>query len=161
VSMGSVSGYPGKMSTGGRMSAPAYIEGYWAKGWDYPFESYYYISAEIPANAEAKIKVMDNYYKNYHRKQGSIQVIVDGPRVRVFYTKSCFSVVDDCTPKKNADPNGWVVKDPRNIRDVVVLFDGMGESSATPFPDSYFSRLEQRLEFEKNSANHATNTQEQ
>ncbi|NOI67320.1 hypothetical protein F0227_13865, partial [Vibrio sp. 99-8-1] len=26
--MGSVSGYPGKMSTGGRMSAPAYIEGY-------------------------------------------------------------------------------------------------------------------------------------
>ncbi|WP_171755333.1 hypothetical protein, partial [Vibrio sp. 99-8-1] len=161
VSMGSVSGYPGKMSTGGRMSAPAYIEGYWAKGWDYPFESYYYISAEIPANAEAKIKVMDNYYKNYHRNYGTIEVIVDGPRVRVFYSKSCVDMYDNCNPRRNADPNGWVIRSPDNITDVVVLFDGVGESSATPFPDSYFSRLEQRLESKKNSANQTTNTQEQ
>lgn len=145
--MGSVSSYPGAYSSGGRMDAPAYIEGYWAKGNPTPSSgliSYHRISAKIPQEAEAKMKVMDNYYKNFKRDYGSMQVIVDGPRVRVFYTKDCSISLDDCTPKKNADPNDWVVKDPRGIRDVVVLFDGMGESSSTPFPNTHFAELEQR-----------------
>ncbi|NOI65117.1 hypothetical protein [Vibrio sp. 99-8-1] len=142
------------------MSAPAYIEGYWAKGNPTPnsgLVSYHVISAEIPEDAEAKIRVMDNYYKNYHRNYGTIEVIVDGPRVRVFYSKSCVDMYDNCNPRRNADPNGWVIRSPDNITDVVVLFDGVGESSATPFPDSYFSRLEQRLEFKENSANQTNN----
>ncbi|SIN78785.1 hypothetical protein SAMN05444724_0454 [Salinivibrio sp. ES.052] len=142
--MGAVSGYPGAHSSGGRMDAPSYIEGYWAKGWEYPFESYHRISAPIPDNAEAKMKTMDNYYQSLGRDYGSMQVIVDGPRVRVFYTKNCFGIVTDCTPKKGADPNGWVKKSPRNLTDVVVLFDGKGESSSTPFPNTFFADLEKR-----------------
>lgn len=142
--MGTISGYPGAHSSGGRIGVPVHIDGYWAKGWGYPFESYHRISAVIPKDAEAKMKVMDNYYKNFKRDYGSMQVIVDGPRVRVFYTKGCSITLNDCTPKKNGDPNGWVVKDPRGTRDVVVLFDGIGESSSTPFPDTHFSELESR-----------------
>lgn len=142
--MGAVSGYPGAHSSGGRMDAPAHIDGYWAKGWDYPFESYHRISAAIPKEAEAKMKVMDNYYRYFKRDRGSMQVIVDGPRVRVFYAKDCFSKFDNCTPNKGADPNGWVVKDPEGVTEVVVLFDGMGESSSTPFVNTHFSELEAR-----------------
>ncbi len=142
--MGAVSGYPGAHSSGGRMDAPAYIEGYWAKGWEYPFKSYHRISAPIPDNAEAKMKTMDNYYQNLDRDYGSIQVIVDGPRVRVFYTKNCFGIVTDCTPKKGADPNSWVKKSSRDLTDVVVLFDGKGESSPIPFPNTFFADLEKR-----------------
>lgn len=145
--MGSVGGYPGAHSSGGRMDAPAYIEGEWAKGNPTPSSglvSYHRISATIPKDAEAKMKVMDNYYKNFKRDYGSMQVIVDGPRVRVFYTKGCSTTLNDCTPKKNGDPNGWVVKDPKGTRDIVVLFDGVGESSTTPFPDTHFSELESR-----------------
>ncbi|OOF28631.1 hypothetical protein [Salinivibrio sp. IB872] len=142
--MGAVSGYPGAHSSGGRMDAPAYIEGYWAKGWEYPFVSYHRVSAPIPNDAEAKMKTMDNYYQNLDRDYGSIQVIVDGPRVRVFYTKNCLDKLADCTPKKGADPNGWVKKSPRDLTDVVVLFDGKGESSSTPFPNTFFADLEKR-----------------
>ncbi|OOE34671.1 hypothetical protein BZG04_11100 [Salinivibrio kushneri] len=142
--MGAVSGYPGAHSSGGSMDAPTYIEGYWAKGWEYPFKSYHRISAPIPDNAEAKMKTMDNYYQNLDRDYGSMQVIVDGPRVRVFYTKDCSITLDDCTPRVGADPNGWVVKDPKGVRDVVVLFDGKGESSSTPFPNTFFADLEKR-----------------
>ncbi|OOE42533.1 hypothetical protein [Salinivibrio kushneri] len=142
--MGAVSGYPGAHSSGGRMDAPAYIEGHWAEGWEYPFVSYHRISAPIPDNAEAKMKTMDNYYQSLGRDYGSMQVIVDGPRVRVFYTKDCSITLDDCTPKIDADPNGWVVKDPKGVRDVVVLFDGKGESSSTPFPNTFFADLEKR-----------------
>ncbi|MDE1236320.1 hypothetical protein [Vibrio aestuarianus] len=142
--MGAISSYPGAHSSGGRMGVPVHIDGYWAKGWEYPFESYHRISAAIPKDAEAKMKVMDNYYKNFKRNYGSMQVIVDGPRVRVFYTKGCSITLNDCTPKKNGDPNGWVVKDPKGTRDIVVLFDGVGETSATPFPDTHFSELESR-----------------
>lgn len=142
--MGAVSGYPGAHSSGGRMDAPAYIEGHWAKGWEYPFKSYHRISAPIPDNAEAKMKTMDNYYQSLGRDYGSMQVIVDGPRVRVFYTKDCSITLDDCTPRVGADPNGWVVKDPKGVRDVVVLFDGKGESSSTPFPNTFFADLEKR-----------------
>ncbi|OOE56460.1 hypothetical protein [Salinivibrio kushneri] len=137
--MGSVSGYPGAHSGGGKIDAPAYIEGEWAKGNPEPSSgliSYHRISAPIPDNAEAKMKTMDNYYQNLDRDYGSMQVIVDGPRVRVFYTKDCSITLDNCTPKVGADPNGWVVKDPKGVRDVVVLFDGKGESSPTPFPSA-------------------------
>ncbi|NAW97679.1 hypothetical protein [Vibrio sp. V23_P3S9T160] len=142
--MGAISSYPGAHSSGGRIGVPVHIDGYWAKGWEYPFESYHRISAAIPKDAEAKMKVMDNYYKNFKRDYGSMQVIVDGPRIRVFYTKGCSITLNDCTPKKNGDPNGWVVKDPKGTRDIVVLFDGVGESSTTPFPNTHFSELESR-----------------
>ncbi|WP_422822802.1 hypothetical protein ACODG7_15455 [Vibrio anguillarum] len=142
--MGAISSYPGAHSSGGRMGVPVHIDGYWAKGWEYPFESYHRISAVIPKDAEAKMKVMDNYYKNFKSNSGSMQVIVDGPRVRVFYTKNCFDKFSDCTAKKNSDPNNWVIKSPQNVTDVVVLFDGVGESSSTPFPDTHFSELESR-----------------
>jgi hypothetical protein len=72
------------------------------------------------------------------------EVIVDGPRVRVFYSKSCVDMYDDCTPKQGADPNGWVVRSPKNQTDVVVLFDGQGESSPIPFPNTFFADLEKR-----------------
>ncbi|EKO3658758.1 hypothetical protein [Vibrio metschnikovii] len=142
--MGAISGYPGAHSSGGIIGVPVHIDGYWAKGWEYPFESYHRISAVIPKDAEDKMKVMDNYYKNFKSNSGSMQVIVDGPRVRVFYTKNCFDKFSDCTAKKNSDPNNWVIKSPHNVTDVVVLFDGVGESSATPFPDTHFSELESR-----------------
>ncbi len=147
--MGAVSGYPGAHATGGRMDAPAYIEGYWAKGWEYPFESYHRISMAIPEDAEQKMKTLDGYYKNFDRGYGFMQVIVDGPRVRVFYSKSCVDMYHDCTSKKGADPHGWVVRSPKNNTDVVVLFDGVGESSRTPFPDTHFSDLEKRKKAEQ------------
>lgn len=151
--MGAIGTYPGKMSTGGRMDAPAHIEGDWAKGNPEPnsgYISYHRISADIPKEAEAKMKLMDNYYQNFDRSYGSMQVIVDGPRIRVFYTKECFSKFDDCTPKKGIDPNGWVIKSPKNTTDVVVLFDGIGESSQTPFPNTEFVDLDKRREFYSN-----------
>ncbi|EKO3658757.1 hypothetical protein M3906_001605 [Vibrio metschnikovii] len=147
--MGAISGYPGAHSSGGRMDAPAYIEGEWDEGWGWKDDEtssmpHHRISAAIPKDAEAKMKVMDNYYKNFKRNYGSMEVIVDGPRVRVFYTKSCVEMYDDCSPRNGADPNGWVVRSPKNQTDVVVLFDGIGESSATPFPGTHFSELESR-----------------
>ncbi|OCH39347.1 hypothetical protein [Aliivibrio fischeri] len=151
--MGAIGTYPGAMSTGGRMDAPAHIEGDWAKGNPEPnsgYISYHRISADIPKEAEAKMKLMDNYYQNLDRNYGSMQVIVDGPRIRIFYTKDCSITLDDCTPKKNIDPNGWVVKGPKGIKDVVVLFDGIGESSKTPFPNTEFVDLDKRREFYSN-----------
>ncbi|OOE79737.1 hypothetical protein BZG73_15055 [Salinivibrio siamensis] len=145
--MGSVGGNPGAHSGGGKIDAPAYIKGGWAKGNPEPSSgliSYHRISAPISDNAEAKMKTMDNYYQNFDRDYGSMEVIVDGPRVRVFYTKDCSITLDDCTPKVDADPNDWVVKDPKGVRDVVVLFDGKGESSPTPFPNTFFADLEKR-----------------
>jgi len=152
-SMGSVGTYPGKASTGGRMWPPAHIEGDWAKGNPTPSSgliSYHRISMDIPKDAEAKMKLMDNYYQNLDKDYGSMQVIVDGPRVRVFYTKNCFSKFDDCTPKQSIDPNGWVIKSPSGTTDVVKLFDGIGESSKTPFPNTRFAEREaQKTEAQK------------
>jgi hypothetical protein len=42
----------------------------------------------------------------------------------------------DCSGKEDSDPNDWVVDSPIKGLDVVVLFDGKGEMSPTPFPDS-------------------------
>lgn len=147
-SMGAIGTYPGAASSGGRMDAPAHVEGLWVKGWDYPFESYHRISMDIPKDAEAKMKLMDNYYQNIDKDYGSMQVIVDGPRVRVFYTKNCFSKFDDCTPKQNIDPNNWVIKSPSGTTDVVKLFDGIGESSKTPFANTHFEEIDKRKKME-------------
>ena len=89
VAMGAVSGYPGKRTTGGTIHAPIHIEGNWVKGWD-KNEGYYRISADFPANTLAKMQTMAMYYKNFDRNYGALETIVDGPRVRVFFTMSCY-----------------------------------------------------------------------
>ena len=134
---GAVNGYPGASSSIGRMGVPKHIEGYWAKYEEGDKTTYYRISADIDSElAEQKIRTLRNYYKSFKGKTGSMQVAVERERVRIFYTLYCSPSYDDCTPKENADPNHWVVKAPKSVRNVVVLFDGLGEASATPFPGS-------------------------
>jgi hypothetical protein len=133
---GAVNGYPGKSADIGRMGVPKHIEGFWVKGWNKE-EAYYRISADIDSElAEKKIRTLRNYYQNFKGKTGSMQVLVERERVRIFYTLYCSPSYDDCTPKPNADPNHWVEKAPESVRNVVVLFDSKGEVSSTPFPDS-------------------------
>ena len=135
---GAVNGYPGASADIGRMGVPKHIEGYWAK--KYPeggFQYYYRISADIDSElAEKKIRTIRNYYQFFKGKTGSMQVLVERERVRVFYTLYCPSHRTDCSGKEDADPNGWVIDSPIKGLDVVVLFDGKGEISLTPFPDS-------------------------
>ena len=136
---GVVNGYPGKSADIGRMGVPKHIEGYWAK--QNPnargYVAFYRISADIDSElAEKKIRTLRNYYQYFKGKTGSMQVLVEKERVRIFYTLYCSPSYDDCTPKPNADPNHWVEKAPESVRNVVVLFDGKGEMSVTPFPDS-------------------------
>ena len=137
---GAVNGYPGASADIGRMGVPKHIEGYWAK--KYPeggFQYYYRISANIDSElAEKKIRTLRNYYKSFKGKTGSMQVVVERERVRIFYTLYCSPSYDDCTPKDNSDLNHWVEKAPGSVRNVVVLFDGKGEMSSTPFPDSQY-----------------------
>ncbi|ROV58330.1 hypothetical protein EGH82_18845 [Vibrio ponticus] len=45
--------------------------------------------------------------------------------------------------------NSKVIKSPRNITDVVVLLDCIGESSPTPFANTHFSELEHRKKAEQ------------
>jgi hypothetical protein len=133
---GAVNGYPGKSADIGRMGVPKHIEGFWVKGWNKE-EAYYRISADIDSElAEKKIRTLRNYYQFFKGKTGSMQVLVERERVRIFYTLYCSPSYDDCTPKPNADPNHWVEKAPESVRNVVVLFDSKGEVSSTPFPDS-------------------------
>ncbi|WP_421847300.1 hypothetical protein [Marinomonas sp.] len=136
---GAVNGYPGKSADIGRMGVPKHIEGYWAK--QNPnargYVAFYRISVDIDSElAEKKIRTLRNYYQEYKRDMGVMQVEVEEERIRIFYTLKCFSRVDNCSVKENADPNGWVVYSPNNTTHVVVLFDGKGEISPTPFPDS-------------------------
>ncbi|AEF54588.1 hypothetical protein [Marinomonas posidonica] len=135
---GAVNGYPGASASIGKMGVPNQIEGYWAK--KYPeggFQYYYRISAAIDSDlAELKIRTLQDYYQNFDRKDGSMQVLVEGQNIKLLYTLVCVDLYADCSPKKDSDPNNWVQKSPRQVTDLVVLFDGMGESSATPFPDS-------------------------
>jgi hypothetical protein len=135
---GAVNGYPGKSADIGRMGVPKHIEGYWAKKYqEGGFQYYYRISADIDSElAEKKIRTLRNYYKSFKGKTGSMQVVVERERVRIFYTLYCSPSYDDCTPKDNSDLNHWVEKAPGSVRNVVVLFDGKGEMSPTPFPDS-------------------------
>ncbi|PYF80450.1 hypothetical protein DFP75_10691 [Marinomonas alcarazii] len=136
---GAVDGYPGKSADIGRMGVPKHIEGYWAK--QNPnargYVAFYRISVDIDSElAEKKIRTLRNYYQEYKRDMGVMQVEVEKERIRVFYTLKCFSRVNNCSVKENADPNGWVVYSPNKTTHVVVLFDGKGEMSLTPFPDS-------------------------
>ncbi|WP_311567162.1 hypothetical protein [Photobacterium arenosum] len=136
---GAVSGYPGASADIGGMGIPKSIEGFWAKqtASKDDLEGYFKISAPIEAQlAEKKIQTLNRYYANYTRRQGVMQVVVDSERVRVFYTLKCFETYKDCTPRENADPNGWVIRSLADSTDVVLLFDGKGESSDTPFPGS-------------------------
>ncbi|MBN3492171.1 hypothetical protein [Vibrio neptunius] len=137
-SFGATNGYPGASADIGGMGVPAYIKGTWRKGrFKQDFE-YYRIDAPIDAElAEQKIRTLLNYYQNYPVHKGSMQVIVDRNRVQVMYSLICVSKYSDCTPKTGADPYNWVVKYPgKGVTDVVVLFDGKGETSPTPFEPS-------------------------
>ena len=130
---GAVSGYPGKSTDIGKMGVPAFVEGTWRKGWDGDVHEYFSISALINSQlAEEKIKALNNYYENFDRKYGVMQVIVENDRVLVFYTRKCHEPFDDCTPKPDSDPNNWVTRSPTDSTDVVVLFDGKGERTAKP-----------------------------
>ena len=133
---GAVDGYPGASADIGRMGVPKHIEGFWVKGWNKE-EAYYRISADINSElAEKKIRTLRNYYKSFKGKIGSMQVVVERERVQILYSLYCPSYRMDCSGKENSDPNDWVVDSPIKGLDVVVLFDGKGEMSATPFPDS-------------------------
>jgi hypothetical protein len=133
---GAVNGYPGASADIGRMGVPKHIEGFWVKGWDKE-EAYYRISADIDSElAEKKIRTLLNYYKSYTEKDGSMQVLVEDERIQVLYTLVCVDLYSDCSPKEGSDPNNWIEKSPRGVTDLVVLFDGKGEISMTPFPDS-------------------------
>ncbi|MGO2233973.1 hypothetical protein B6N13_06875 [Marinomonas sp. UCMA 3892] len=133
---GAVNGYPGASADIGHMGVPKYIEGFWAK-YEEDVTTYFRISADIDSElAEKKIRTLRNYYEHFERKKGTMQVLVEKERVRLFYTLYCSPNLNDCTPKPDADPNNWVEKAPESVRNVVVLFDGKGEMSLTPFPDS-------------------------
>ncbi|MFA9396091.1 MAG: hypothetical protein ACERJ1_15490 [Halodesulfovibrio sp.] len=135
---GAISGYPGKIADIGKMGVPKHIEGNWAKFED-KIDKFYRISAQIDSElAEKKIRTMQNYYENFSNNRPAMQVVVDSERVRVFFSPGCYELYDDCTPKKNADPNGYVVRTPDEGSDVVVLFDGKGEYSPIPFPGTRF-----------------------
>jgi hypothetical protein len=135
---GAVNGYPGASADIGRMGVPKHIKGYWAKKYqEGGFQYYYRISADIDSElAEKKIRTLRNYYKSFKGKTGSMQVVVERERVQILYSLYCPSYRIDCSGKENSDPNDWVVDSPIKGLDVVVLFDGKGEMSATPFPDS-------------------------
>ena len=144
---GAVWGYPGASADIGGIGIPAHIEGYWSReeikknGKRGAIVEEYHISAPIDSELAAKkVHTMRNYYQNYQRDKGGIIVTVDHERVRVFYSLFCYSSSSDCTPKPNADPNGWIIESPSHIKNVVLLFDGKGESSPTPFPGSPYAK---------------------
>ncbi|MFT6404452.1 MAG: hypothetical protein ACJA2U_000803 [Marinomonas primoryensis] len=139
---GAVNGYPGKSADIGRMGVPKHIEGYWAKKYlEGGFQYYYRISADIDSElAEKKIRTLRSYYQFFKGKTGSMQVVVERERVQVLYSLYCPSYRMDCSGKQGSDPNGWVIDSPIKGLDVVVLFDGKGEMSSTPFPDSPYDK---------------------
>lgn len=133
---GGVNGYPGKSADIGRAGIPTQISGSWRKGRSEKGEQliYYRIDEPIDATlAEKKIRAMNDYYQEFSTAWPVMQVVVDENKIMLLYTLSCYSVIDNCTPKDKSDPNGWVVKSPENLTDVVVLFEGIGETSLTPF----------------------------
>lgn len=86
--------------------------------------------------AHKKIRTLQNYYKNFDRKNGSMQVLVEKESIQVLCILVCVDLYSDCTQKENSDPNNWGQKSPRQITDLVVLCDGQGEMSPTPFKGS-------------------------
>lgn len=137
---GAVNGYPGASADIGRMGVPKHIKGYWAKYEEKNKTTYYKISAEIDSElAEKKIRTLQNYYQNFKSNKGRMQVVVEKSRVQVIYTQGCYAYRMDCSKKEGSDPNHWVVRSPSDSTEVVVLFDGKGEMSPTPFPDSPYA----------------------
>ncbi len=133
---GGVNGYPGASAGIGKMGVPKYIKGTWRKGRSDKGETltYYRIDAPIDSElAEKKMRTLQNYYKDYQPTRASMQVIVDEERIQVMFTVGCYSYRMDCSPSEDADPNGWVVMNPSSTTEVVVLFNGKGESSPVPF----------------------------
>ncbi|NAW65317.1 hypothetical protein CAG72_08815 [Photobacterium halotolerans] len=140
---GAVSGYSGASADIGSIGIPKHIDGYWAKYHADEDEliNFYRISSPIDSNlAKQKIETLRNYYRSHKTLNTRIRVVVDSERVRVLYSMNCYSYRMDCTPRKNADPNGWVVRSPDDTTEVVVLFDGTGEASNTPFPGSPYDK---------------------
>ncbi|MCG2838330.1 hypothetical protein L6J37_15965 [Photobacterium sp. WH77] len=136
---GAVSGYPGASADIGGVGIPQHLEGYWVKynHDENTRDKFFKISTPIDAQlAEQKIKTLQNYYQNFKTIHGIMQVVVDSERVRVFYTLGCHEPYDDCTPKEDVNHSSWVIRAPAGSEDVVLLFDGKGESSDTPFPGS-------------------------
>ncbi len=145
---GAVNGYPGKSASIG-IGIPKHINAEWGllnkreegQVGRVGFEAYYRINADIDSElAKKKIETLQHYYKNFGDSLAAMQVTVDKENIYVFFTLNCFSKVKDCTPNDNADPNGYVVKSPNNLTDVVVLFEGEGEVSKTPFKGTSFDR---------------------
>lgn len=139
---GAVNGYPGKSASIG-IGVPKHINAEWAiESQDRTKYDYYYrINADIDSElAKKKIETLQNYYKNFGTSLAAMQVTVNKKKLYVYFTLNCFSKVKDCTPNDNADPNGYVVKSPKNLTDVVVLFEGEGEVSSTPFKGTSFAR---------------------
>ncbi|UTM59300.1 hypothetical protein L4174_021600 [Photobacterium sp. CCB-ST2H9] len=133
---GSVGGYPGASSDIGAISYPQFIKGFWSKGRNVD-EKYFKISAPIDLElARQKIDTLRDYYEDYYDVLATVTVAVDGARIRVFYSLNCFDMDSNCTPRQNADPNGWVTREPDGATESVLLFDGIGESSDTPFSGS-------------------------
>ncbi|WP_238322188.1 hypothetical protein [Vibrio mexicanus] len=134
---GAVNGYPGASADIGKMGVPTHIKGTWSKGWyDEDEITYFRIDAPIDSElAEKKMRTLQNYYENHERKNGVMQVVVDEERIQVMFTKKCHEPYDDCAPAENSNPQRWVVKSPTGHTDVVVLFDGKGESSPMPFQE--------------------------
>ncbi|WP_186294857.1 hypothetical protein, partial [Vibrio algivorus] len=145
---GAVAGYPGASASIG-IGVPKHINAAWGllnkrkegQTGKVGFEAYYRIDADIDSElAKKKIETLQSYYKNFGTSLAAMQVTVDKEKIYVFFTLNCFAKSDDCTPKDNADPNGYVVKAPRGSRQVVVLFEGEGEVSSTPFKGTSFDR---------------------
>ncbi|MGF1770475.1 hypothetical protein L4D06_24230 [Enterovibrio makurazakiensis] len=145
---GAVNGFPGKSADVGGLGVPSFIAGHWVKQNPDTMRNsvYYRISSSIDSDlAKKKIETLENYYENYSTHWGTMQFAVEGPRAMLYFSLGCFRS-NDCTPRQNADPNGWVVRNPNGHGDVVLLFDGLGETSSSPYPKS---RLDTRfLNFE-------------
>ncbi|CZF77152.1 hypothetical protein GCE9029_00040 [Grimontia celer] len=144
-SYGSVSSYPGAYATISGLGIPTHVKGYWSKDPESTTDSpiYYRIDSVIDSKlALSKIKTLKNAYKNFEHSGASVQVVVDNAHLKILYTFNCFNSSDDCSKKEGSDPNGWIVRSPKDITDVVVLFSGNGETSLKPFPKSpYDSRI--------------------
>lgn len=140
---GAVNGYPGASASIG-IGVPKHINAEWAiESQDRAKYDYYYrINADIDSElAKKKIETLQHYYKNFGDSLAAMQVTVDKEKIYVFFTLNCYGVFQqDCTPNDKADPHGYIVRDPDGYGDVVVLFEGEGEVSKTPFKGTSFDR---------------------
>lgn len=144
---GAVNGYPGA-SASISIGVPQHIEASWGllnkrkegQVGKVGFEAYYRINADIDSElAKKKIETLQNYYKNFGTSLAAMQVSVNKEKIYVFFTLNCYGVFrQDCTPNENADPYGYIMRDPDGYGDVVMLFEGEGEVSDKPFKGTSF-----------------------